>query len=161
MKNKCNLLYSIFDESIVVSDKKIINAIQGYKVIRKARVLCFDDVVAWFRTGSLRTQWIPDSELWQFDCPSTGESWFVNNFIVAYCRGTQQSGLMPKIKMLYLENGKYLVDKLDTLEKYRLLFRHDVTTIHISLHIGYLSYPDKAIYNGGFEDVTIKLPYRI
>lgn len=138
MKNKVDLVYSLFDRNIVLSSKLTINAIQGYSCVQKKEVLSPEDIVEHFKNSGIKTTYLNPSMLWVYANPLTGEQWFINDFMGAY---KAKEHFPINIEIIY--NGAVaLVTSLKKMgEMWSKFFPAD--TIKVVSRIGVLSYPDK------------------
>lgn len=153
MINKCNYIYSIFNTDIIVSNKHVLNAIQGYEVIDKDEVLSRQDFIDWFRCNKKHMITIPKNIVWRFTNPVTGEQWYTTNCLLAY---SSSSGT-NRIAAFY-DNGILIVPSLKTLIAYKDLFP-SVTDIKIVYSIGSLSTPHRVVNNYSLNSDKIRLPY--
>lgn len=165
MKNKCNKIYSLFNENIVLSKNTYINAITSYDINEDFRVMGFDDVIDYCIRNYITTQDINDSKLYSFTNPVTNDWWYVGKYFVAYCnkKATIDPYLsMPKIIMVFGE--RVLIVDENHLEDYlkfkRVIYRNKNTKINVVLtsNIGYLSYPSMATVNRAIDVSEVKLP---
>lgn len=165
MKNKCNKIYSLFDENIVLSKNTYINAITPYDIYEDFRVMGFDDVIDYCIRNYITTQDINDSKLYSFTNPVTNDWWYVGKYFVAYCnkKATIDPYLsMPKIIMVFGE--RVLIVDENHLEDYlkfkRVIYRNKNAKINVVLtsNIGYLSYPSMATVNRAIDVSKVKLP---
>lgn len=165
MKNKCNKIYSLFNENIVLSKNTYINAITPYDINEDFRVMGFDDVIDYCIRNYITTQDIKDSKLYSFTNPVTNDWWYVGKYFVAYCnkKATIDPYLsMPKIIMVFGE--RVLIVDENHLEDYlkfkRVIYRNKNTKINVVLtsNIGYLSYPSMATVNRAIDVSEVKLP---
>lgn len=165
MKNKCNKIYSLFDENIVLSKNTYINAITPYDIYEDFRVMGFDDVIDYCIRNYITTQDINDSKLYSFTNPVTNDWWYVGKYFVAYCnkKATIDPYLsMPKIIMVFGERV-LIVDENhfeDYLKFKRVIYRNKNAKINVVLtsNIGYLSYPSMATVNRAIDVSKVKLP---
>lgn len=165
MKDKCNKIYSLFDENIVLSKNTCINAITPYDIYGDFRVMGFDDVIDYCIRNYIKAQDIKDNKLYSFTNPVTNDWWYLGKYFVAYCnkKATIDPYLsMPKIIMVFGERIS-IVDEnhLDDYLKLKgVIFRNKNTKINIILtsNIGYLSYPSMATVNRAINVSELKLP---
>ena len=66
MIEKCNKIYSIFNEDILVTDDIKFNAIQGYDIVDICNVGGIEDVITWFRTHNNSPEDIPSYKVYRF-----------------------------------------------------------------------------------------------
>ena len=165
MKDKCNKIYSLFNENIVLSKNTCINAITPYDIYGDFRVMGFDDVIDYCNRNYITAQDIKDSKLYSFTNPVTNDWWYLGKYFVAYCnkKATIDPYLsMPKIIMVFGERVSVVDEKHldDYLKLKRVLYRNKNAKINIMLtsNIGYLSYPSMATVNSGINISEIKLP---
>lgn len=157
MIEKCNKIYSIFNEDILVTDNIKFNAIQGYDIVDVCNVGGVEDIIAWFRTNNKSPKDIPHYEVYRFINLVKDYEWYINNNFIAY-KDSSEYIKNPIIKAFYY-SGTAIIDNFDTLFtfKYFLCECIDVKRVY---KIGYLSTPHKAILNCASTDFTkIKLPY--
>lgn len=165
MKNKCNKIYSLFDENIVLSKNTYINAITPYDIYGDFRIMGFDDVIDYCIRNYITAQDINDSNLYSFTNPVTNDWWYVGKYFVAYCtkKATIDPYLsMPKIIMVFGERVS-IVDENhfeDYLKFKRVICRNKNAKINVVLtsNIGYLSYPSMATVNRAIDVSEVKLP---
>ena len=165
MKDKCNKIYSLFNENIVISKNTCINAITPYDIYGDFRVMGFDDVIDYCIRNYITAQYIKDSKLYSFTNPVTNDWWYLGKYFVAYCnkKATIDPYLsMPKIIMVFGERVSVVDENHldDCLKLKRVLYRNKNAKINIMLtsNIGYLSYPSMATVNSGINVSEIKLP---
>ena len=165
MKDKCNKIYSLFNENIVLSKNTCINAITPYDIYGDFRVMGFDDVIDYCIRNYIRAQDIKDSKLYSFTNPVTNDWWYLGKYFVAYCnkKATIDPYLsMPKIIMVFGERVSVVDENHldDYLKLKTVLYRNKNAKINIMLtsNIGYLSYPSMATVNSGINVSEIKLP---
>lgn len=165
MKNKCNKIYSLFDENIVLSKNTCINAITPYDIYGDFRVIGFDDVIDYCIRNYITAQYINDSKLYSFTNPVTNDWWYVGKYFVAYCNKKETIDpylSMPKIIMVFGERVSIVDEKY--LENYlkfkKVAYKYKDAKIDIILtsNIGYLSYPSMATVNRSINKSEIKLP---
>ena len=159
MIEKCNKIYSIFNEDILVTDNIKFNAIQGYNIVDICNVGGVEDVIKWFRTNNKGPEDIPSYDVYRFINPVKDCEWYINNHFIAY-KGSSKYYEHPRIKAFFW-NSTAIIDSFDTLFtfKYFLCKCTDVKRVYT---IGYLSTPHSAVINYARTDFTkIKLPYII
>ena len=157
MIEKCNKIYSIFNEDILISDNIKFNAIQGYDIVDVCNVGGVEDVIAWFRINNERPKDIHYYEVYRFINPVKDCEWYINNHFIAY-KGNSKYYRNPIIKAFFY-NSTAIIDKFDTL----FTFKHFLSTcdnVKRVSKIGDLSTPHSAVINYAITDFTkIKLPY--
>ena len=157
MIEKCNKIYSIFNEDILVTDNIKFNAIQGYDIVDVRNVGGVEDVIAWFRTNNKMTEDIHSYEVYRFINPIKGYEWYISNHFIA-CKGSSEYHKNPSIKAFFYYNTA-IIDNFDTL----FIFKHLLSTytnVKRVSRIGYLSTPHSVVINYARTDFTrIKLPY--
>lgn len=165
MKDKCNKIYSLFNENIVLSKNTCINAITPYDIYGDFRVMGFDDVIDYCIRNYITAQDIKDNKLYSFTNPVTNDWWYLGKYFVAYCnkKATIDPYLsMPKIIMVFGERVSVVDENHldDYLKLKRVLYRNKNAKINIMLtsNIGYLSYPSMATVNSSINVSEIKLP---
>ena len=165
MKDKCNKIYSLFNENIVLSKNTCINAITPYDIFDDFRVMGFDDVIDYCIRNYITAQGIKDNKLYSFTNPVTNDWWYLGKYFVAYCnkKATIDPYLsMPKIIMVFGERVSVVDENHldDYLKLKRVLYRNKNAKINIMLtsNIGYLSYPSMATVNNSINVSEIKLP---
>ena len=165
MKDKCNKIYSLFNENIVLSKNTCINAITPYDIYGDFRVMGFDDVIDYCIRNYITAQDIKDSKLYSFTNPVTNDWWYLGKYFVAYCnkKATIDPYLsMPKIIMVFGERVSVVDENHlnDYLKLKRVIFRNKNAKINIILtsNIGYLSYPSMATVNRAINVSELKLP---
>lgn len=157
MIEKCNKIYSIFNEDILVTDDIKFNAIQGYDIVDICNVGGVEDVIAWFRTNNKRTGDIPSYEVYRFINPVKDCEWYISNHFIAY-KDSYEYIKNPIIKAFYY-SGTAIIDDFDTLFTFKYLLSTCVNVKRVS-RVGYLSTPHSAVINYARRDFTkIKLPY--
>ena len=165
MKDKCNKIYSLFNENIVLSKNTCINAITPYDIYGDFRVMGLDDVINYCIRNYITAQDIKGSKLYSFTNPVTNDWWYLGKYFAAYCnkKATIDPYLsMPKIIMIFGERVSVVDENHldDYLKLKRVLYRNKNAKINIMLtsNIGYLSYPSMATVNNGINVSEIKLP---
>ena len=157
MIEKCNKIYSIFNEDILVTNNIKFNAIQGYDIVDVCNVGGVEDVIAWFRTNNMGTGDIPSYEVYRFINPVKDCEWYINNHFIAY-KGNSKYHKNPSIKAFFYNNTA-IIDNFDTLFTFKYLLSACDNVKRVS-KIGYLSTPHEAVINYARTDFTkIKLPY--
>lgn len=157
MIEKCNKIYSIFNEDILVTDNIKFNAIQGYDIVDVCNVGGVEDVIAWFRTNNKNPKDIPHYEVYRFINPVKDCEWYISNHFIAY-KGNSENYECPRIKTFFY-NGTAIIDDFNTLFTFRY-FLYECANIKRVYKVGYLSTPHKAVENYINTDFTkIKLPY--
>ena len=157
MIEKCNKIYSIFNEDILLSDNIKFNAIQGYDIVDICNVGDVEDVIAWFIINNKRTRDIPPYEVYRFINPVKDCEWYINNNFIAYKYSSKYLE-DPVIKAFYY-NDTAIIDNFDTLFTFKY-FLCECTNVKKVHKIGYLSTPHKAVVNYTSTNFTkIKLPY--
>ena len=157
MIEKCNKIYSIFNEDILLSDNIKFNAIQGYNIVDICNVGGVEDVIKWFRVNNKRPNDILSYEVYRFINPRKGYEWYISNHFIAY-KGSSEYCEHPII-MAFFCNSTAIIDAFDTLFTFEC-FLCECTNIKRVYKIGYLSTPHKAVVNYARTDFTrIKLPY--
>ena len=157
MIEKCNKIYSIFNEDILVTNNIKFNAIQGYDIVDVCNVGGVEDVIKWFRVNSKRSEDILSYEVYRFINPIKGYEWYISNHFIAY-KDSSEYLKYPIIRVFFYSNTA-IIDDFDTLStfKYFLSTCANVKRVH---RVGYLSTPHSAIINYARTDFTrIKLPY--
>ena len=165
MKDKCNKIYSLFNENIVLSKNTCINAITPYDIYGDFRVMGLDDVIDYCIRNYITAQYIKDSKLYSFTNPITNDWWYLGKYFVAYCNKKETFDpylSMPKIIMVFGERVSVVDENHldDYLKLKRVLYRNKNAKINIMLtsNIGYLSYPSMATVNSSINVSEIKLP---
>ena len=157
MIEKCNKIYSIFNEDILVTDNIKFNAIQGYDIVDVCNVGGVEDVIAWFRTNNKRTGDIPSYEVYRFINPVKDCEWYINNHFIAY-KGNSEYHKNPSIKAFFYDDAA-IIDNFDTLFTFKYLLSICTNVKRVN-RVGYLSTPHSAVINYARTDFTkIKLPY--
>lgn len=157
MIEKCNKIYSIFNEDILVTDNIKFNAIQGYDIVDVCNVGGVEDVIKWFRVNNKRPTDILSYEVYRFINPIKGYEWYVSNHFIAY-KGSSEYYEHPRIKAFFY-NSTAIIDAFDTLFTFEY-FLCECTDVKRVCKIGYLSTPHKAVVNYVSTNFTkIKLPY--
>ncbi len=155
MIEKCNKIYSIFNEDILVTNNIKFNAIQGYDIVDICNVGGVENVIKWFRVNNKRTEDIPSYEVYRFINPVKDCEWYINNHFIAY-KGSSE--YYPIIKAFFC-NSTAIIDAFDTLFTFEY-FLCKCTDVKRVSRVGYLSTPHKAVTNYARTDFTkIKLPY--
>lgn len=173
MQNKCNKIYSLFTNGVVLSKDTVINAITPYEVIFRANVLGIEDIVAHFKDKYSCIQNIPSSTLYLYTNPATQESWYFGKNLIAYCDEKVKNyygDTVPTILAVF--NSSTIVLKGGNIDLYLKI--KDALTYTTYLHsksfsmgiisvndIGYLSYPDRAVVNNSINSSSVKLPLQI
>lgn len=156
MIEKCNKIYSIFNEDILVTDNIKFNAIQGYDIVDVCNVGGVEDVIAWFRNNK-RIGDIPSYEVYRFINPVKECEWYINNHFIAY-KDNSEYHKDPSIKAFFYNNTA-IIDDFDTLFTFKYLLSTCVNVKRVS-RVGYLSTPHSVVINYARRDFTkIKLPY--
>lgn len=157
MIEKCNKIYSIFNEDILVTDNIKFNAIQGYDIVDICNVGGVEDVIAWFRTRNNSPKDIPSYGVCKFINPVKDCEWYISNHFIAY-KDNSEYHKNPSIKAFFYNNTA-IIDNFDTLFTFKY-FLCECTDIKRVYKIGYLSTPHKAVVNYASTNFTkIKLPY--
>ena len=157
MIEKCNKIYSIFTEDILVTNNIKFNAIQGYDIVDVCNVGGVEDVIAWFRTNDKSPEDIPHYEVYRFINPVKDCEWYINNNFIAYKDNSEYRG-NPIIKAFFY-GSTAIIDGFDTLFTFKY-FLCECTYVKRVRKVGYLSTPHSAIINHARTDFTkIKLPY--
>lgn len=157
MIEKCNKIYSIFNEDILVTNNIRFNAIQGYDIVDICNVGGVEDVIAWFRTNNKGTGDIPSYEVYRFINPVKDCEWYINNYFIAY-KYNSEYHKNPSIKAFFYNNTA-IIDNFDTLFTFKYLLSTRANVKRVS-RVGYLSTPHEAVINYARTDFTkIKLPY--
>lgn len=156
MIEKCNKIYSIFNEDILISDNIKLNAIQGYDIVDVCNVGGIEDVIAWFRTNNKSSNDIPSYKVYRFINPVKDCEWYINNHFIAYKGNSYYKN--PSIKAFFYNNTA-IIDNFDTLFTFKYLLSTCANVKRVG-KIGYLSTPHEAVINYARTDFTkIKLPY--
>lgn len=159
MIEKCNKIYSIFKEDILITNNIRLNAIQGYDIVDVCNVGDTEDVIKWFRNHYKSPKNIHSYEVYRFINPVKGCEWYISNYFIAY-KGSSEYYKYPSIKALFY-NSTAIIDDFDTLFSYRYLLS-ECTNVKRVYKVGYLSTPHKAVINYiGTDLIGIKLPYYI
>lgn len=157
MIEKCNKIYSIFNEDILVTDNIKFNAIQGYDIVDVCNVGGVEDVIEWFRVNNKRPKDILFYEVYRFINPIKGYEWYVSNHFIAY-KGNSKYHKNPRIKAFFY-NSTAIIDAFDTLFTFEY-FLCECTNVKRVGRVGYLSTPHEAVVNYVSTNFTkIKLPY--
>ena len=157
MIEKCNKIYTIFTEDILVTNNIKFNAIQGYDIVDVCNVGGVEDVIAWFRTNNKSPKDIPSYEVYRFINPVKDCEWYINNHFIAY-KDNSEYYEYPRIKAFFYNNTA-IIDNFDTLFTFKY-FLSTCTDVKRVSKIGYLSTPHKVVINYARRDFTkIKLPY--
>lgn len=157
MIEKCNKIYSIFNEDILISDDIKFNAIQGYDIVDICNVGGVEDVIAWFRTNHKSPKDILSYEVYRFINPVKDCEWYINNHFIAY-KGNSEYNKNLIIKAFFCNNTA-IIDSFYTLSTFEY-FLCECTDVKRVYKIGYLSTPHEAVVNYARTDFTrIKLPY--
>lgn len=173
MQNKCNKIYSLFTNGVVLSKGTVINAITPYEVVFRANVLGIEDIVSYFKDKYICIQNIPSNTLYLYTNPATQESWYFGRQLIAYCSKKVKNYYGDSVPtILAVFNSSNIVLKGGNIDLYLKI--KDVLTFTaytcskqfsmgiISVNdIGYLSYPDRAIVNNGINSSGVKLPIQI
>lgn len=155
MIEKCNKIYSIFNEDVLVTNNIKFNAIQGYDIVDVCNVGGVEDVIAWFRTNNKRTGDMPSCKVYRFINPVKDCEWYINNHFIAYKGNSEKN---PRIKAFFYNNTA-IIDNFDTLFTFKYLLSICANVKRVS-GVGYLSTPHDAVINYAITDFTkIKLPY--
>lgn len=157
MIEKCNKIYSIFNEDILVTDNIKFNAIQGYDIVDVCNVGGVEDVIAWFRTNNKSLKDIPSYEVYRFINPVKDCEWYISNHFIAY-KDSYEYIKNPIIKAFFYNNTA-IIDDFDT--QFTFMYLLSVcANVKIVSRVGYLSTPHEAVINYARTDFTkIKLPY--
>ena len=157
MIEKCNKIYTIFTEDILVTDNIKFNAIQGYDIVDVCNVGGVEDVIAWFRTNNKSPKGISSYEVYRFINPVKDCEWYINNHFIAY-KGNSEYHKNPIIKAFFY-NSTAIIDDFDALFTFKYFLSTCANVKRVS-KIGYLSTPHSAVINYARTDFTrIKLPY--
>ena len=157
MIEKCNKIYSIFDEDILISDNIKFNAIQGYNIVDICNVGGVEDVIKWFRVNNKGPEDISSYEVYRFINPVKGYEWYISNNFIAH-KDNSKYHKNPSIKAFFY-NDTAIIDSFDTLFTFKYLLGIYTNVKRVS-RVGYLSTPHSAVINYARTDFTrIKLPY--
>lgn len=157
MIEKCNKIYSIFNEDILVTDDIKFNAIQGYDIVDICNVGGVEDVIAWFRTNNKSLKDIPSYEVYRFINSVKDCEWYINNHFIAY-KDNSKYHKDPSIKAFFYYST-VIIDDFDTLFTFKYLLSTCDNVKRVS-RVGYLSTPHSVVINYARRDFTkIKLPY--
>ena len=157
MIEKCNKIYSIFNEDILISDNIKFNAIQGYDIVDICNVGGVEDVIAWFRANRKSPKDIPSYEVYRFINPIKDYEWYIHNHFIAY-KDNSKYHRNPIIKAFFY-NSTAIIDEFDTLFTFKYFLRA-YANVKIVYKVGYLSTPHSAVINYARTNFTrIKLPY--
>ena len=157
MIEKCNKIYSIFNEDILVTNNIKFNAIQGYDIVDICNVGGVEDVIAWFRTNRKSPKDILSYEVCRFINPVKDCEWYINNHFIAYKGNSEYYG-NPSIKAFFYNNTA-IIDNFDTLFTFKYLLSTCTNVKRVS-RVGYLSTPHRAVVNYAITaSAKIKLPY--
>ena len=157
MIEKCNKIYSIFNEDTLVTDNIKFNAIQGYDIVDICNVGGVEDVIKWFRVNDKRPEDILSYEVYRFINPVKDCEWYIHNHFIAY-KDNFEYHKNPSIKAFFY-NDTAIIDNFDTLFIFKYLLSTCANVKRVS-RVGYLSTPHEAVINYARTDFTkIKLPY--
>lgn len=157
MIEKCNKIYSIFNEDILVTNNIKFNAIQGYDIVDICNVGGVEDVIVWFRTNNKSPKDIPYYEVYRFINPVKDCEWYINNNFIAY-KDHPEYHKNPVIKAFFY-GSTAIIDNFDTLFTFKYFLSTCANVKRVG-RVGYLSTPHEAIINYTRIDFTkIKLPY--
>lgn len=154
MKNKCNMMYVLFEHNIVMSSKSIFNAITPYNVTFKGNVFSIEDIFKRFKSNYIRLGDLPYDSLQSYTNPTSEEWWYIGRNLIAYKKGDDE---FPKIKMLF-SGSTVVVDKnwIESYFKYKSYLDTGnpssyCTSFFVVNTIGNLCYPTKVSINWGFN----------
>ena len=157
MIEKCNKIYSIFTEDILVTNDIKFNAIQGYDIVDVCNVGGVEDVIAWFKTNNKRPKDIPSYKVYRFINPVKDCEWYIHNHFIAY-EDNSEYHKNPSIKAFFYNNTA-IIDGFDSLFTFKYFLSTCANVKRVS-RIGYLSTPHSTVVNYVRTDFTrIKLPY--
>lgn len=154
MIEKCNKIYSIFNEDILVTNNIKFNAIQGYNIVDVCNVGGVEDVIAWFRINK-RTVYIPSYIVYRFINPVKDCEWYINNHFIAY-KDNSKYHKDPSIKAFFYNNTA-IIDDFDTLFTFKYLLSTCVNVKRVS-RVGCLSTPHRVGF-ASRDFAKIKLPF--
>lgn len=161
MQNKVNYIYTIFNRDIVISNKVLINALQGYKVKKIAEVLSVKDIIDEFLT-KLKISKIPSLPLdvfYEFENPLTKETWFIGKYLIAHSKNEQ----VPRI-ILVAVNSVIIVQNIQDYIAWKPILSDYYSILHLTVvnhSIGFLSTPHQVSINDSLSLYNVKLPYVI
>lgn len=157
MIEKCNKIYSIFNEDILVTNNIKFNAIQGYDILDVCNVGGVEDVIAWFKTHNHSPEDISSYKVYRFINPVKDCEWYISNNFIAY-KSNSEYYKHPRIKAFFY-NSTAIIDTFDTLFTFKYFLSTCANVKRVG-RVGYLSTPHKAVTNYVKTDFTrIKLPY--
>lgn len=154
MNDKINKLYIIFDNNIIVSNKKLFNAVTGLDIVEQANVGSIADIERLFYTKNLGTYNLPEKVLWKFTNPLNGTEWYLGKNLIA-CKKKHYIDILG-----IMTGGTCIVKNIQVLNDFQFLLK-GCSSIRMKSFIGYLSTPDKAFINGIERTDTVRLPIYI
>ena len=158
---KYNRIYTIFDESIVLSNNERLNAVEGFYIKNEGSAFSIKDVIHKVINIHGFVRHIPFRVVSKFTTADGADFYFNRNFIAI-----QSNGYKPaEIIALFNGNGRFVTTNLKFLIEFEGIIP-SINHIMVVNTIGHLSTPYKAYRNDSYtwdnsEKYTIKLPFII
>ena len=158
---KYNRIYTIFDESVILSNNERLNAVEGFYIKNEGNAFSIKDVIHKVITIYGMVKHIPSRAVTKFTIANGAEFYFNHNFIAI-----KENGYKPaEIIVLFNANGRFVTTNL----KFLIEFESIVPSINHAMvvnTIGHLSTPYRAYRNDSYTwdnsvKYIIKLPFII
>ena len=155
MNKKVNKLYTVFTDAVILSDSVYLNAIEGFDVIDKGRIMADNDLATLIGNKSLSGN-IAESVIYKYSNPVTSELWFLSNYFIAYSRDDKS---IPEILMV-VTRSTCITKSITVLNNFQYALGN-IRNIKIVSSLGYLSSPTRVILNAccdNYKCDKVKLP---
>lgn len=158
---KYNRIYTIFDESVILSNNERLNAVEGFYIKNEGNAFSIKDVIHKVINIYGCVRHIPSRIVTKFTTADGADFYFNRNFIAI-----QSNGYKPaEIIALFNANGRFVTTDLKFLIEFESIVP-SVNHVMVVNTIGHLSTPYKVYRNDSYtwdnsEKYTIKLPFII
>ena len=156
---KYDRIYTIFDESVILSNNERLNAVEGFSIKNEGNAFSIKDVIHKVITIYGMVRHIPSRVVTKFTIANGTEFYFNRNFIAI-----QSNGYKPaEIIALFNANGRFVTTDLKFLIEFEGIIPN-INHVMVVNTIGHLSTPYRAYRNGSYTwdnsvKYTIKLPF--
>ena len=158
---KYNRIYTVFDESVILSNNERLNAVEGFYIKNEGNAFSIKDVIHKVINIYGCVRHIPSRVVTKFTTADGAEFYLNRNFIAIKSNGYKPAEIIA----LFNAEGRFVTTNLKFLIEFESIVP-SVNHVMVVNTIGHLSTPYRAYINDSYTwdnsvKYTIKLPFII